>query len=767
MPLSAGDKLGPYEILAPLGKGGMGEVWRARDPRLNRDVAIKISAAQFSERFEREANAIATLNHPNICQIYDVGPNYLVMEYIDGAPIVSGDHPQPLAPDQTLRFALQIASALEDAHAKGIIHRDLKPANILVTKAGTIKLLDFGLAKQNSAHLTSEDHTRTLGITQAGTIIGTPAYMSPEQAEGRPADARSDIFSFGAVLYEMLTGRRAFSGGSAAATIGAVVHKNPDPFDAPPALRAIVRKCLAKSPAERFQAAVDLHQALERASAKPASMLSPGRWAVAGLLALAAAAGLGVYLRTSRNIARIDSIAVMPLDIRSNDPDAEYMSDGITESVSNSLARLPGLRVVPHSIADHYKGKALDLPKIREALGVEAVLTGRITQRGDEMTVGVELDDVRNGKQLWGEQYNRKVTELLAVETDIAREVSQRLRTELSPADQQQMAKGSTNDPEAYQLYLKGKYHTSKFTKDEFQKGIEFFNQAIKKDPNYSLAYGGLAYYYILQDDWYLAPKESALRAKAAAQAALAIDESNAEAHLALAMEMHWYEWDWAAAEREFKRAIALSPKYADAYCLYSWFLADMGRKGEAVTTAGQAQQADPLSLIGNFCPGSVSVFNRQWDLAIQQLHSAIDLDKTYWIDHVFLGRAYEQQGRMPQAIAEFEEARKFDPEHSEIWSALGHAYAVAGKTAEARKVLDHLKELSPHSYVAPYNVAIVYAGLREKDQTFAWLERSFADKGYYLPVYLPTDARLDFLRSDPRWIELERRMRLPAETAR
>ncbi|MGA3019262.1 MAG: protein kinase [Bryobacteraceae bacterium] len=645
MPLSAGDKLGPYEILAPLGKGGMGEVWRARDPRLNRDVAIKISAAQFSERFEREANAIATLNHPNICQIYDVGPNYLVMEYIDGAPIVSGAHPQSLAPDQTLRFALQIASALEDAHAKGIIHRDLKPANILVTKAGTIKLLDFGLAKQNSAHLTSEDHTRTLGITQAGTIIGTPAYMSPEQAEGRPADARSDIFSFGAVLYEMLTGRRAFSGGSAAATIGAVVHKDPDPFDAPPALRAIVRKCLAKSPAERFQTAVDLHQALERASAKPASMLSRGRWAVAGLLALAAAAGLGVYLRTSRIIARIDSIAVMPLDIRSNDPDAEYMSDGITESVSNSLARLPGLRVVPHSIADHYKGKALDLPKIREALGVEAVLTGRITQRDDEMTVGVELDDVRNGKQLWGEQYNRKVTELLAVETDIAREVSQRLRAELSPADQQQMAKGSTNDPEAYQLYLKGKYHTSKFTKDEFQKGIELFNQAIKKDPNYSLAYGGLAYYYILQDDWYLAPKESALRAKAAAQAALAIDESNAEAHLALAMEMHWYEWDWAAAEREFKRAIALSPKYADAYCLYSWFLADMGRKGEAVTTAGQAQQADPLSLIANFCPGSVSVFNRQWDLAIQQLHSAIDLDKTYWIDHVFLGRAYEQQG--------------------------------------------------------------------------------------------------------------------------
>jgi serine/threonine protein kinase/tetratricopeptide (TPR) repeat protein len=764
MPLQRGEKLGPYEILSPIGAGGMGAVYRARDPRLNRDVAIKVSASQFSERFEREAEAIAALNHPNICQIYDVGPSYLVMEYIDGVPIVSAKDPRPLPPAEALRLATQIAAALEAAHVKGIIHRDLKPANILVTKDGVVKLLDFGLAKQSVDSAAAGDQTQTLGLTEAGTIMGTPAYMSPEQAEGRPADARSDLFSFGAVFYEMLAGRRPFSGNSAAATLGAIVHKEPDPLNAPPGLRAIVLKCLSKSREGRFQSATDLRRALEGASTKSASAIKPrmAALAAAGALLAAGAIGIGVYLKMPHDGGQIDSIAVLPLEIRSNDPDAEYMSDGITESINNSLARLPKLKVIPHSIANHYKGKAMEIQKIGETLGVRAVLTGRITQRGDDLTIGVELDDVANGKQLWGEQYNRKVAELLAVQTDIAREVSQRLGSQLSQTEQQQMAKGSTENPEAYQLYLKGKYHTSKFTKDEFGKGIDYFHQAIAKDPNYGLAYGGLAYYYILQDDWYLSPSESATHAKGAANKALAIDGSNAEAHLALAMELHWYEWDWAAAEREFKRAIALSPKYSDAYCLYSWFLADMGRKDEAIAMGAQAQRSDALSLIGSFTPGSLSVFTRQWDRAIEQLRGAIDLDKTYWIDHCFLGRAYEQKGQTAQAIAAFEEALKLDPEHSEIWSALGHAYAISGKKTEARKVLDHLKELEARSYVAPYNVAVIYAGLGEKDQTFAWLEQAYKNRGYYLPVYLTTDARLDYLHADPRFTSLERRIGLP-----
>ncbi len=718
MPLSAGDKLGPYEILASIGAGGMGQVYRARDSRLNRDVAIKVSGEQFSERFESEAKAIAALNHPNICQIYDVGPNYLIMEYVDGLPIVDCEQPQALPPAEALRLARQIAAALEAAHGKGIIHRDLKPANILATSGGVVKLLDFGLAKQSHGSLT-EDETQTMGVTQVGTIMGTPAYMSPEQAEGKPADARSDIFSFGAVLYEMLAGRRAFSGGSSAATIGAIVHKNPDPLNAPPALEVIVRRCLSKSPDGRFQSATDLRRALEEASTRGISGIKRRTIAltVAVSLLVIGSAGLFIYLKGSKT--GIDSIAVLPLENRSNDPDADYISDGVTESINNSLARLPSLRVIPHSVASHYKGKAMDVQKVGDDLRVQAVLTGDVRQRGDDLTIDVELDDVRNGKQLWGERYNRKLADLLAVQNEIAREVSQRLRSQLSVEDQQKLTKGSTDNPEAYQLYLKGKYYTNKLSKDGFGKGIGYFNQAIALDPNYGLAYSGLAYNYINQDDWFMPPNEAGPKARDAARKALAIDESDAGAHLSLAIETHWYDWNWAAAESEFKRAIELNPNNSEALGYYSWFLAPMGRKDEALAQAKRSQQADPLSTMANLFVGSVLVFNRQWDPAIGQLRSAIELDPTFWFDHCFLGRAYEPKGRLPEAIAEFQRALELEKDNAETWSSLGHAYALSGNRAKAQKMLDHLKELSAHTWVAPYNVAVVYAGLGEKDQAF------------------------------------------------
>jgi serine/threonine-protein kinase len=761
MPLSAGDKLGPYEILASIGAGGMGQVYRARDSRLNRDVAIKVSGEQFSERFESEAKAIAALNHPNICQIYDVGPNYLIMEYVDGLPIVDCEQPQALPPAEALRLARQIAAALEAAHGKGIIHRDLKPANILATSGGVVKLLDFGLAKQSHGSLT-EDETQTMGVTQVGTIMGTPAYMSPEQAEGKPADARSDIFSFGAVLYEMLAGRRAFSGGSSAATIGAIVHKNPDPLNAPPALEMIVRRCLSKSPDGRFQSATDLRRALEEASTRGISGIKRRTIAltVAVSLLVIGSAGLFIYLKGSKT--GIDSIAVLPLENRSNDPDADYISDGVTESINNSLARLPSLRVIPHSVASHYKGKAMDVQKVGDDLRVQAVLTGDVRQRGDDLTIDVELDDVRNGKQLWGERYNRKLADLLAVQNEIAREVSQRLRSQLSVEDQQKLTKGSTDDPEAYQLYLKGKYYTNKLSKDGFGKGIGYFNQAIALDPNYGLAYSGLAYNYINQDDWFMPPNEAGPKARDAARKALAIDESDAGAHLSLAIETHWYEWNWAAAESEFKRAIELNPNNSEALGYYSWFLAPMGRKDEALAQAKRSQQADPLSTMANLFVGSVLVFNRQWDPAIGQLRSAIELDPTFWFDHCFLGRAYEPKGRLPEAIAEFQRALELEKDNAETWSSLGHAYALSGNRAKAQKMLDHLKELSAHTWVAPYNVAVIYAGLGEKDQAFAWLDRAYKDRSYYLAVYLTTDARMDSLRSDPRFSELQRRVGLP-----
>jgi len=762
MPLSAGDKLGPYEILASIGAGGMGQVYRARDARLNRDVAIKVSGEQFSERFESEAKAIAALNHPNICQIYDVGPDFLVMEYIDGRPIVDCEQPQALPPDEALQLARQIAAALEAAHGKGIIHRDLKPANILATSGGVVKLLDFGLAKQSAGILT-EGETQTMGVvTQVGTIMGTPAYMSPEQVEGKPADARSDIFSFGAVLYEMLAGRRAFTGGSSAATIGAIVHKSPDPLSAPPALEAIVRRCLSKSPDSRFQTATDLRRALEEAPTRGISRLKRRAIALAIAVSLLVIASAGVFIYLRRSKAGIDSIAVLPLENRSNDPDAEYISDGVTESINNSLARLPSLKVTPHSVALHYKGKAMDVQKVGDELGVQAVLTGDVRQRGDDLTINVELDDIRNGKQLWGEQYNRKVADLLAVQSDIAREVSQRLRSQLSVEDQQKLTKGSTDNPEAYRLYLKGKYYTNKLTKEGFDTGIDYFNQAIAVDPNYALAYSGLAFNYVNQDDWFMSPNEAGPKTKDAAKRALAIDESDAGAHVSMAIVTHWYDWNWAAAEKEFKRAIELSPNNSDAHTYYSWFLAPMERYDQAIAESKLAQRADPQSGFAAFSVGAAFVFARQWDPAIEQLHRAIEIDPNFWFSHCFLGRAYEQKGKLPEAIVEFQRAVELEKDNAETWSGLGRAYALSGNRAEAQKILDHLKEVSAHSWVAPYNSAVIYAGLGDRNQAFALLDQAYKDRSYYLPTYLATDARMDSLRSDPRFVELNRRVGLP-----
>jgi eukaryotic-like serine/threonine-protein kinase len=803
MPLLPGTKLGPYEIKSSLGAGGMGEVYRATDTRLGRDVALKLLPPEMANnherlaRFQREAKALAQLDHPNIVTIYSVedcdGVHFLTMQLVEGQPLDRVIPAGGLQLPQIVEIASALGDALAAAHDKGIVHRDLKPANVMLSQEGRVKVLDFGLAKDVSAPDATDATLTSDHQTQAGVVMGTPAYMSPEQTSGRPIDHRTDIFSLGVVLHEMATGRRPFEGHSSAELISAILRDTPPPVtqsrpDLPSGLARIVRRCLEKDPQHRVQTARDVSNEFRdlrssgearggvRDEVRPSSgavpdEVQPARdiseikprktvWVIAVILLVIGAAGVA-YLKLHR-ADTIDSIAVLPLENRNNDPDADYIPDGITESINNSLAGLPSLTVIPHSVALHYKGKAMDVRKVGDELHVQSVLTGSVAERGDDLTIDVELDDIQNGKQLWGQRYNRKLADLLAVQSDIAREVSQRLDSRISAEDRKKLTKGSTDNPEAYRLYLKGKFYTDKFTKEGFDTGIDYFNQAIAVDRNYGLAYSGLAYNYINQIDWFMAPSEAGPKTREAAEKALAIDGSDARAHLTLALVTHWYQWNWPAAESEFKRTIALSPNNTEGHTYYSWFLAPMRRTDEAVAEARRAEQADPLSPFASFSLGSVLVFARQWDQAIEQLHRAIELDPTYWFSHNFLGRAYDQKRKYPEAIAEFQRALEVEKDNGEIWAGLGYAYAVSGQKAEARKILDHLKELSDHGWVASYNFAVIHAGLGEKEQAFTLLEHSYKDRSYYLATYFATDERLDNLRSDPRFDDLRKRIGLP-----
>jgi len=835
--INPGTRLSHYEILSRIGAGGMGEVYLAQDTKLDRKVALKILPADVAsnhdrmQRFIREAKSAAALNHPHIAQIHEIGEHegthFIVMEFIDGVTLRETIHSEGTELDRLLRFLQQVAEGLSKAHAAGIVHRDLKPDNIMITRDGFAKVLDFGLAKlvemNGPGFGQSEGSNVPTEVMQQhsapGVVMGTAGYMSPEQAQGKgqDIDQRSDIFSFGCILFEAVTGRRAFAGQDAIDTLNKVIREPVPPIsdfrpDAPNHLQRIVRRCLAKDREDRYQTIKDVAIELRElrremegtgvdttappvrsetttdpgkeprsggaqtgsAAGAATAPVSSAEYIVSGIkqhkyavaiavvLVVAGAIGVSFYLHARDTEIAIESIAVLPFENQSNNPDMDYISDGLTESINNSLTRLPNLKVIPRSVAFHYKDKAIDPQKVGAELRVNAVLTGRVAQRGDNLTISVELDDVRYGKQLWGEQYNRKLADLLAVQSEIAREVSQRLRSQLSGEDRQKLTRGSTENSEAYQLYLKGNYYTSKFTNEGFRKGIEYFNQAIAVDPNYALAYSGLAFNYNNAGDWMTPPREAAPKAKDAARRALAIDDTLADAHLSLATTAHWYEWDWPTAEREFKRAIELSPSDPRPHGYYSWYLALMGRDDQALAAAKRGQQLDPVSSEANLFVGSILVFTRQPDQAIEQLRSGIELDPTYWYAHDFLGRAYEQKGRLPEAIAEFQRALELEKHNAENWSNLGHAYAVSGKRSEALKIIDQLKETSEQTYVAPYNFAAIYAGLGDKDQAFAWLDRAYADRSGFLAFYFKTDPHMDSLRSDPRFDDLMRRVGLP-----
>jgi eukaryotic-like serine/threonine-protein kinase len=757
--IAAGTQLGPYKLLSQLGAGGMGEVYRARDVRLGREVAIKVLTERFAKneealgRFEREARALAVLSHPHILTIHDFGIeqgiSYVVMELLEGETLRDRIARSALPWDKALEVAIAIASGLSTAHSKGVIHRDLKPGNIFLTSDGGVKILDFGLARiEEISPFNGELSTPTMRKvdTDPGTIMGTVGYMSPEQVCGGYVDARSDIFSFGCVLYEMLTATRPFWGSTVSETIAAILRDNPHKIVGagkifPSDLERVIMHCLEKNPEERYQSARDLMFALKMISVGSRLSKPPQK-------------EQGRKQKSNRNSKAINSLAVLPFANSNQDPSMDYLSDGITESIINSLSQLPKLRVVPRSTVFRYKGREIDPHVVGRDLNVRAVLTGRIVQRGETLNIQTELIDVSNKSQFWGQQYNRKLSDILVLQEQIAREISERLRLRLTGEEQMRLTKRYTENTEAYHLYLKGRYHWNKRTTEGLKKGIDYFERAIEEDPSYAMAYAGLADTYALLNKYrVLSTKDSFPKARAAAMKALEIDETLAEAHSSLALVKLHYEWDWEGAEKEFKRAIELNPSYATAHQWYGGYLLAMGHFEEAIAELERAQEIDPLSLIINADLGLPYYFARRYDQAIEQYRKTLEMDPNFNQARIYLGWAYEQKNQLDEAIAVFEIVCL---QSDSPLASLGHAYAISGRREEALKVLDNLREQSRRRYISPYGIAIVYAGLGEVDQAFEWLQIACEERAGLI-VWLKVDPRLDCLRLDPRFEELRK----------
>lgn len=812
-----------YRVISKIGAGGMGEVYLAQDTRLDRKVALKILPAELAteaermRRFLQEAKAASALNHPNIITIHEIGKtgnkHFIATEYIDGETLHSRLRSGPMSLSFVLDAGIQIASALQAAHEARIVHRDIKPENVMVRPDGLIKLLDFGIAKVSESAVASpadaEAVTTLEGGTSPGMIVGTAAYMSPEQARGRGVDARTDLFSLGVVLYEMLTGRNPFEGETAMDVIAAILHTEPAPVrqltpEVPFEIERITNKLLKKKRDERYQTASDLlvdlkdvrkelefqdkfkltpssdrqtPQPLARTVTPPARARTTssaeyilgeikkrklGFVIVLALLVLALVGVLYVFTGrrtpTSADERPIDSIAVLPFQNKSADVEAEYLSYGLAESLIYGLSQLPNLKVSPTSSISRYKATEIDPVKVGSELGVSAVMTGRLAQHGDDLTISVELVDVRNNKLLWGKQYERKLADLLTTQREIATEITQNLKLKLSGGDERRVHKQHTKSPEAYRLYLKGHYYSLKYTKDGFDKGIEYFDQAIARDPDFALAYTGLAFCYLNQTDWVFAPKDSIPKVRKAIENALRLDPALAEAHTMSAMMLLQYDWDWLAAEREFRRALEIDPNYAIGRSFLAWYLAAMGRFDESIAEDHRALDLDPLSPAVNADLGWDLYLARRYDEAIEQLRKAIDLDPGYWVSHVLLGRCYEQKGKFAEAVAEFQKARQIEGSIPEVLAALGHGYAMSGRKAEAHKIIRELQERSQREFVPAFSIATIYLGLGMKDEALQHLAKAYNEGSYYM-IHLKVDPMLDSLRPDPRFADIMRRV--------
>ena len=870
MNLTPNSTLSHYRIISKIGVGGMGEVYLANDSKLDRKVALKVLPNEVAsnrdrmERFAREAKSAAALNHPNIAHIYEIGENdgvhYIAMEFIDGVTLREKIHREPIELKKLLRYLQHAAEGLAKAHASGIVHRDLKPDNIMITGDGHAKILDFGLAKLvevqegemgrggdgvTERHGDSEtkrsgerekrgrgDEGATLIAasprppvpassplpvpTSPGLILGTVGYMSPEQAQGKTKDIdqRSDIFSFGCILYEAATGKKPFEGDSVLKSLHMVVYEPaPQITDSNPAapaeLQRIVRRCLEKDPDDRYQGIKEvaielkhLRRALETSPdfdsnvsppvtgesapgtssvstttttatvfSSTSSAISSAEYVAQGLrrnkvavalvlLSVIVAAAVFLYFKSVKTDTAIDSIAVLPFENKSNATDTEYLSDGLTESLIYRLSQLPNLKVSPTSSVMYYKGKGADLKTVAGELGVRTIMTGRVAQRGDSLTINVELVDVTNNKSLWGEQYERKMSDLLATQRDIAATITQKLQLKLS-GNETGLTKKYTDNNEAYQLYLKGRFYWNKRDAENLRKAIEQFKAAADKDPNYALAYVGLADSYVLLPYYSVATSaEVTPPAKAYAERALQIDESLGEAHTALGY-VNRLLWNWAEAEKELKRGVELNPDRATAHKFYGNVLFDLGRFDEARAEYKRAQELEPLSLIISANLTESYLESGEFNAAAAQCQRAIDLDPNWYYARALLASVYLRQGKNVEALMEAEKAVELSKRLSGPLATLGGVYARTGKRNEAEAIINELKEKFARRQANGYDIAKVYVALGDNDQAFDWLEKDFQSRNATMPNFLSTPP-LSYLHDDPRFKDLVRRIGFP-----